>query len=161
MPNLTPNLWFDGNARDAAEFYVSVFPNSRITGVIDYTAANPDQEGTPVVVNWELDGKPFTGINGGPQFTPNAAVSLMIDCDGQDEVDHYWNALTADGGEEIQCGWLKDKFGFHWQVFPTQAYELIASDDAEVARRSTEAMYAMKKIDLAAMQAAAGVTVGA
>ena len=161
MPTITPNLWFDGNALEAAEFYVSIFPNSRITGVVDYTAANPGQEGTPVVVNWELDGQLFTGINGGPEFTPNAAVSLLIDCDGQAEVDHYWNALTA-GGEEIQCGWLKDKFGFSWQVWPTQANELISSDDPEVARRATEAMYAMKKIDLAAMQAAAaGVGVGA
>ena len=111
--------------------------------------------GTPVVVDFELDGQPYTGINGGPEFTPNAAVSLLINCDGQDEVDYYWDKLTADGGEEIQCGWLKDKYGFHWQVWPVQAGALVASDDPGVARRATQAMFTMKKIDLAAMQAAA------
>jgi predicted 3-demethylubiquinone-9 3-methyltransferase (glyoxalase superfamily) len=155
MPTIVPNLWFEGNAVEAAEFYVSVFPNSRITSVIDYTAANPGLEGTPVVVNYELDGQPYTAINGGHEFTPNAAVSLLISCDGQAEVDRYWSALTADGGEEIQCGWLKDKYGFHWQVWPVQADELIASSNPHVAQRATEAMYAMKKIDLAAMQHAA------
>jgi predicted 3-demethylubiquinone-9 3-methyltransferase (glyoxalase superfamily) len=161
MTRITPNLWFDTNGLEAAEFYVSVFPNSRITGVTNYTSAGPGPEGTPVVVDFELDGQPYTAINGGPEFTFNEAISLLISCDGQEEVDYYWDALTAGGGQEIQCGWLKDKYGLSWQVWPVQANELVSSDDPDVAARATQAMFTMKKIDLAAMQEAARQNVDA
>lgn len=157
MPTITPNLWFnDNNAVEAAEFYVSVFPNSRITQIVNYTEAGPGPAGEPVVVEFELDGQPYVGINGGDAgWNFNLAVSLMINADGQDEVDHYWNALTADGGQEMQCGWLTDKYGVAWQVWPVQANELISSSDTDVAVRATQAMFTMQKIDLAEMQAAA------
>src|SRR5215207_1071150 len=161
MPRITPNLWFDTNGLEAAKFYVSVFPNSKITGVTNYTSAGPGPVGTPVVVDFELDGQPYTAINGGPDFTFNEAISLLINCDGQEEVDYYWDKLTADGGQEIQCGWLKDKYGLSWQVWPVQANSFVASDDPEVAARATQAMFTMKKIDLAAMQAAAHQNVNA
>jgi predicted 3-demethylubiquinone-9 3-methyltransferase (glyoxalase superfamily) len=161
MTRITPNLWFDTNGLEAAEFYVSVFPNSRITGVTNYTSAGPGPEGTPVVVDFELDGQPYTAINGGPEFTFNEAISLLISCDGQEEVDYYWDALIAGGGQEIQCGWLKDKYGLSWQVWPVQANELVSSDDPDVAARATQAMFTMKKIDLAAMQEAARQNVDA
>jgi predicted 3-demethylubiquinone-9 3-methyltransferase (glyoxalase superfamily) len=152
MPTITPNLWCDMNGLELAEFYVSIFPNSKITAVTNYTSAGPGPEGSAVVVDFELDGQPYTAINGGPEFTPNAAISLLINCDGQQEVDYYWDKLTAGGGEEIQCGWLKDKFGFHWQVWPVQAHELVTSSDPEVATRATQAMFTMKKIDIDLMR---------
>lgn len=154
MPRITPNLWFDDQALEAAEFYVSIFPNSRITDVLHYTAAGPGPEGTVLSVNFELDGQPFTGINGGPIFPFTEAVSLLIDCKDQAEIDHYWARLT-DGGEEVQCGWLKDRYGLSWQVVP-EGWEAIVNDpDRERARRATEAMLTMVKLDLAALQAAA------
>lgn len=158
MPQLTPNLWFDDNGLEAAEFYVSIFPNSKITSVLHYNAANPDLEGKVLTVDFELDGQPHTAINGGPIFTFNEAISLLINCDGQDEVDYYWSALTADGGAEVQCGWLRDKYGLSWQVWPIQAAAILGDPDPERATRATQAMYAMKKIDLAGLAAAADAT---
>lgn len=157
MPRITPNLWFDDQALEAAEFYVSIFPNSRITDVLHYTAAGPGPEGTVLSVNFELDGQPFTGINGGPVFPFTEAVSLLIDCKDQAEIDHYWKKLT-DGGEEVQCGWLKDRYGLSWQVVP-DGWEAIVNDpDRDRARRATEAMLTMVKLDLAALLAAADAT---
>lgn len=157
MPRITPNLWFDDNALEAAEFYVSIFPNSRVTDVLHYTAAGPGPEGSVLSVNFELDGQPFTGINGGPVFSFTEAVSLLIDCTDQNEIDYFWDRLT-DGGEEVQCGWLKDRYGLSWQVVP-EGWEAIVNDpDRERARRATEAMLGMVKLDVAALLAAADGT---
>ena len=155
MPRLTPNLWFDHQALDAAEFYVSVFPNSRITTVMHYTDAGPGPVGEVVAVDFELDGQPFTAINGGPRFQLDEAFSVAIDCADQDEVDHYWSVLTADGGEESMCDWLKDRFGLSWQVVPAGLLELVNDPDSDRASRATQAMYQMRKIDIAAVRAAA------
>ena len=159
MPHLTPNLWFDDNALEAAEFYCSIFPNSKVTTVSHYTEAGPGVPGTILAVSWELDGQDFTGINGGPMFQFDEAVSFAINCKDQDEIDHYWNALTADGGEESMCGWLKDKYGLSWQVVP-EDWEKMANDpDPERVNRVMASMFQMKKFDIAAQQAAAdGVT---
>lgn len=154
MPSIVPNLWFDGNAEQAAEFYVSVFPSSRILSTTTYTEAGPGEPGTVVTVEWELDGQRFVGINGGPDFTFSPAVSFSISCKDQSEVDYYWDKLT-DGGQEIQCGWLTDRFGLSWQVVPDGLVELFEDPDRERAKRATEAMFTMKKLDLAALRAAA------
>ncbi|WP_435277908.1 VOC family protein [Rhodococcus yananensis] len=161
MPKIRPWLWFDMNAEEAAEFYTNVFPNSRIGEVTRYPETDPDitgisvPPGTVMSVEFFLDGQVFYGLNGGPMFQFSEAVSFEIHCDGQDEVDHYWNALTADGGVESQCGWLKDKFGVSWQVVPKQLYELLANPDKAAAQRATDAMMKMQKIDVAAMEVAA------
>jgi predicted 3-demethylubiquinone-9 3-methyltransferase (glyoxalase superfamily) len=155
MPSITPNLWFDGQAMEAAELYCSIFPNSKVTDVLHYTEAGPGEPGTVVTVSFELDGQPFVGINGGPAFTFDEAVSFEIRCKDQAEVDHYWDALIAGGGEPSQCGWLKDRYGLSWQVVPDELLELISEDDPERARRATEAMYKMQKLDVAELRAAA------
>ena len=131
--SITPNLWFDTEAEEAAEFYVSVFENSRIVNVTHYTEAGPREAGMVMTVEFELDGQRFVGINGGPEFTFDEAVSFEIDCETQEEVDYYWERLT-DGGEEGPCGWLKDRFGLSWQVVPTGMDELFADPDPERAR---------------------------
>ena len=117
MPKITPNLWFDHQGQEAAEFYVSVFPNSEITDITYYGEAGPGPAGTVLTVEFVLDGQPFIAINGGPMFTFDEAVSFLIECADQDEVDYYWDKLV-EGGEESQCGWLKDRFGLSWQVVP-------------------------------------------
>ena len=155
MPRITPNLWFDKQSNDAAEFYVSVFPNSKITNVTYYNDAGPVPAGTVLTVDFELDGQEFTAINGGPQFTFDEAVSFLINCADQNEVDYYWAKLTEDGGEESQCGWLKDKFGVSWQVVPGGMAEVLNDPDSERAQRAMKAMLGMKKIDVAALKAAA------
>jgi predicted 3-demethylubiquinone-9 3-methyltransferase (glyoxalase superfamily) len=155
MPQITPNLWFDTQSEEAAEFYVSVFPNSKITNVTHYGEAGPREAGMVLTVDFVLDGQPYTAINGGPDFTFNEAISLLVNCDGQEEVDYYWSKLREGGGEEIACGWLKDRYGLAWQVFPTQAGELLSDADPERSQRAMKAMLSMKKIDLAAMRAAA------
>lgn len=157
MPRITPNLWFDDQALEAAEFYVSIFPNSRVTDVLHYTAAGPGPEGSVLSVNFELDGQPFTGINGGPVFPFTEAVSLLVDCADQAEIDYFWERLT-DGGEEVQCGWLKDRYGLSWQVVPAGWEAIVNDPDRERARRATEAMLGMVKLDLAALLAAADAT---
>lgn len=154
MPTITPNLWFDSEALEAAEYYVSIFPSSRIVNVSRYTDAGPGEPGTVLTVDFELDGTRFTGINGGPQFSFDEAVSFLIECRDQDEIDHYWSKLT-DGGEESQCGWLKDRYGLSWQVVPTGFEEIMAGPDQAAAERAMRAMLGMRKLDVAALQAAA------
>jgi predicted 3-demethylubiquinone-9 3-methyltransferase (glyoxalase superfamily) len=156
MPEIIPNLWFDTQAEEAAAFYVGVFPNSRVTAVTHYTEAGPREEGMVMTVEFELDGRRLVAINGGPQFTFDEAISLMIECDDQAEIDHYWDALTAGGGEEGPCGWCKDRFGLSWQVVPKGMDELFASGDRDRVARATRAMFAMKRIDIAALERAAG-----
>jgi predicted 3-demethylubiquinone-9 3-methyltransferase (glyoxalase superfamily) len=151
---IVPNLWFDTQAEEAAAFYTSVFPNSRIVGVAHYTEAGPGPAGTAMTVEFELDGQRFVGINGGPQFTFTEAVSFQINCAGQAEVDYYWGKL-ADGGEEGPCGWLKDRFGLSWQVVPAGMDELFTDPDPARAERAMRAMFGMRKLDVAALRAAA------
>ena len=154
MPAITPNLWFDTNAKEAADFYLTIFPNSRITNVSYYPEGAPGPTGTVLTVDFELDGQRFTGINGGPQFTFDEAVSFLISCKDQAEVDHYWDRLI-EGGVASQCGWLKDRFGLSWQVVPDGMEEMLADADPERAQRAMTAMLGMVKLDLAAMKAAA------
>jgi predicted 3-demethylubiquinone-9 3-methyltransferase (glyoxalase superfamily) len=157
MPAIAPCLWFDTQAQDAAEFYVSVFPNSRIVDTLHYTDADPGKAGSVLLVSFELDGKPFTALNGGTHFTIDEAISFQIDCAGQDDVEHYWSRLT-DGGEEGPCGWCKDRFGVSWQVVPARIMELWRDSDPQTAARVTERLYKMKKIVIAELEEAAGVT---
>lgn len=153
MPRIVPNLWFDGQALEAAEFCVSVFPNSGITRVIRSTDAGPGPAGSVLTVEFHLDGQPFVGINGGPQFTFDEAVSFEITCADQAEVDRYWE-LLSDGGEESQCGWLKDRYGLSWQVVPAELVDLIGDPDPAKAAAATKAMLGMGKLDIAALRAA-------
>jgi predicted 3-demethylubiquinone-9 3-methyltransferase (glyoxalase superfamily) len=154
MPRITPNLWFDTQGQEAAEFYVSVFPNSAITNITHYGEAGPRPAGTVLTVDFVLDGQEYTAINGGPEFTFDEAISFLINCADQEEVDHYWSKLS-EGGEEAQCGWLKDRYGLSWQVCPVGMAELLADPDRGRAERAMRAMLGMKKIDLAALRAAA------
>jgi predicted 3-demethylubiquinone-9 3-methyltransferase (glyoxalase superfamily) len=155
MQKITPCLWFDTEGEEAAQFYTSVFPNSRIVEVTRYGSAGPRAEGTVMTVTFELDGQRFIALNGGPDFTFNEAISLEVDCETQDEVDSYWNALTEDGGEEGPCGWLKDKYGVSWQIDPPILLKLIKSKDPAKAKRVMEAMMKMVKIDIATIERAA------
>ena len=152
---LTTCLWFDGRAREAAVFYTSIFPGSEIA---DRWIAPTDTPGNmqrdEVVINFKIFGQNFIGLNGGPQFPHTEAISFQIPCADQEEVDKYWEILTADGGEEGRCGWLKDKFGVSWQVTPTEMGAYLGGSDAEGRQRATQAMLAMKKIDLAVMKKA-------
>lgn len=157
MPAIVTSLWFDTEALDAAEFYCSLFPNSSVTNVMHSGDAGPGESGSVVAVEFELDGRPFNAINGGPMFTFTEAVSLMIPCADQAEVDHYWNALV-EGGEESRCGWLKDRYGLSWQVVPTELGALLGDPDPDRSRRATEAMLSMAKLDLALLRAAADGT---
>lgn len=154
MPTTRIGLWFDTHALDAAGYYVSIFPNSEITDVAYWGPENPDREGTPLVVRFTLDGREFSAVNGGPEFPFTEAISIEIECDDQSETDYYWNAL-AQGGTEIQCGWLKDRYGLAWQVTPRRLGELITDPDPARAQRVKEAMFAMVKLDVAALEAAA------
>ncbi len=154
MPRITPNLWFDTESEEAAEFYVSVFPNSQINMVSHYTEAGPRPAGTVLTVDFVLDGQEFTAINGGPQFTFDEAISFLITCADQAEIDYYWDKLT-EGGEEGQCGWLKDRYGVSWQVVPDGMAEVMSHPDQGRATRAMQAMLGMKRIDMAALQAAA------
>ena len=155
MPKaITPNLWFDTQAQEAAEYYCSIFPESRIVNVTHYTEAGPKPAGEVLTVDFELQGQRFTAINGGPEFTFNEAVSFLISCKDQEELDAYWAKLT-DGGEEGPCGWCKDRYGLSWQVVPEGMDELFGDDDPERARRAMEAMFKMRKLDIAALRAAA------
>jgi predicted 3-demethylubiquinone-9 3-methyltransferase (glyoxalase superfamily) len=151
---ITPSLWFDTEAEEAADFYTSVFKDSRVVGLTRYTEAGPREPGTVMSVEFELDGQRFVGINGGPQFTFSEAVSLQVNCETQDEVDYYWERLS-DGGEEGPCGWLKDRYGLSWQVVPTGMDELFADPDPKRAKRAMEAMREMGKLDIAALRRAA------
>ena len=149
-----PNLWFDTQAEEAATFYCSVFPNSRIVSIARYPEGSPGPAGEVMTVEYELDGQRYVHINGGPQFTFSEAVSFQIDCADQAEVDYYWEKLT-DGGEESQCGWLKDRYGFSWQVVPAGMDELFSDPDPDRAQRAMQAMLKMRKLDVAEMVRAA------
>jgi predicted 3-demethylubiquinone-9 3-methyltransferase (glyoxalase superfamily) len=153
---IVPNLWFDGNAEQAAEFYVSIFPDSRVLSSARYPEGSPGEPGTVMTIEWEIFGQHrFTGINGGPLFTFSEAVSFVINCSSQEEVDRYWAALTADGGQEGQCGWCKDRFGVSWQVIPEGMDEVFSNPDPTKAQRAMQAMMGMTKLDVAALRAAA------
>jgi predicted 3-demethylubiquinone-9 3-methyltransferase (glyoxalase superfamily) len=151
---IVTNLWFDTEAQEAAEFYCSVFEDSRIVSVLPYPEAVADKAGQVMVVEWELNGQRFVGINGGPQFKFSEAISLQINCEDQAEVDYYWEKLAV-GGKHGMCGWLNDKYGLAWQVTPAGMDELYDPSDPERASRAMEAMMAMSKLDIAALQAAA------
>jgi predicted 3-demethylubiquinone-9 3-methyltransferase (glyoxalase superfamily) len=157
MPSsqIVPNLWFDTQAEEAAEFYVSVFEDGRILFKAHYTDAGPGEPGSVMTVEWEIRGQRFVGINGGPNFTFDEAISFQVTCKDQEEIDHYWEALTADGGSEGPCGWCKDRYGLSWQVVPEGMEELFGDPDKTRAERAMKAMFAMKKLDIAALQAAA------
>jgi predicted 3-demethylubiquinone-9 3-methyltransferase (glyoxalase superfamily) len=150
---ITPNLWFDTEAEEAAGFYTSVFKNSRIVNATHYTEAGPRPAGMVMTVEFELDGQRFVAINGGPQFTFDEAVSFQINCENQDEVDYYWERLS-EGGEEGPCGWLKDRYGLSWQVVPTVLAEMMSDPDKEKAGRAMQALLRMKKLDIAELQRA-------
>ena len=154
MKPITPCLWFDTEGEEAAEFYTSVFPNSKIGTITRYGTAGPRAEGTVMTVSFELNGQPFIALNGGPDFTFNEAISLEVLCENQEEVDRYWETLS-EGGEEGPCGWLKDRFGVSWQITPTRLYELIQDPDREKAQRAMEAMLGMKKIEIEGLERAA------
>ena len=162
MPSLrpiVPCLWFDSQAEEAAQFYTGVFPHSRITNVVHYTEAGHEIHGQPagkvMTVTFELDGQPFTALNGGPVFQFSEAVSFQVHCRSQGEVDFYWERLGAGGDPEAQqCGWLKDKFGLSWQVIPVSLLEMLDDPDPAKAKRVTQAMLQMKKLDVAALERA-------
>jgi predicted 3-demethylubiquinone-9 3-methyltransferase (glyoxalase superfamily) len=155
---LTPCLWFDTEAEEAANFYCSVFPDSEITAISRFPNAGQDIHGKPagsvMVVAFELKGQAFTALNGGPQFKFDEAVSFQVMCDSQGEVDYYWDALTKDGGQEGPCGWLKDKFGLSWQVVPAAIPRMMSDPDARKSARVMNAFMTMKKLDLAALERA-------
>jgi predicted 3-demethylubiquinone-9 3-methyltransferase (glyoxalase superfamily) len=155
MPRTIPCLWFNGNGEEAANYYVSVFPNSRITAVSRYPEdANPFPPGTALTVEFELDGQPYTVLNGGAEFSFNEALSLQIMCEDQADIDRYWDRLVGDGGSEGPCGWLKDKYGLSWQVVPTDITRW--TTDPATCAPVMHALFGMKKLDLAALRAAAG-----
>ena len=152
---ITSCLWFDGQAEAAAKLYTSLVPNSKIGKITKYPEGTPGQAGTVMTVEFELDGAQFVGLNGGPEFKFSEAVSFQIHCKDQAEVDRYWNALIADGGEESVCGWCKDRFGLSWQVIPEVLPKLMADPDRDKANRATAAMMGMRKLDIAQLEAAA------
>ncbi|NJQ03239.1 VOC family protein [Streptomyces zingiberis] len=150
----TTCLWFDGRAEEAAAFYTSVFPDGRIGDVMRYTEAGPGEPGSVVTISFEANGQKFTALNGGPHFTFDESISFEIHCDTQEDVDHYWSRLIEGGGQESECGWLKDRFGVSWQVIPVELFGLVGGPDPEKAKRATEAMLSMRKLDVAALRAA-------
>ena len=154
MQKITPFLWFDTQAEEAAKFYTSIFPNSKIVTMARYGEAGPGPRGSVMTVVFELDGQRLIALNGGPQFKFTEAISLSVDCNTQEEVDHYWTRLSQ-GGQESMCGWLKDRYGLSWQVNPTLLGELLADPDPKKAKLVMEAMLKMKKIDIAALKRAA------
>jgi predicted 3-demethylubiquinone-9 3-methyltransferase (glyoxalase superfamily) len=151
---ITPFLWFDNQAEEAVNFYVSVFKNSEVLSINRYPEGAPGIGGNVITANFRLNGQEFVALNGGPQFKFTEAISFVIDCESQEEVDYYWDKLTADGGEESQCAWLKDKYGLSWQVVPRQLMEYLGDPDPEKAGRVMQAMLQMQKIDIAKLQEA-------
>jgi predicted 3-demethylubiquinone-9 3-methyltransferase (glyoxalase superfamily) len=154
MQKITPCLWFDTEGEEAAKFYTSVFPNSKILEVTRYGSAGPRPEGMVMTVSFELDGQKFTALNGGPDFTFDEAISFEVGCESQDEVDSYWSTLS-EGGEEGPCGWVKDKFGVSWQIVPKRLIELVSDPDREKAQRVMAAMLEMRKIEIDELERAA------
>ena len=151
---ITPCLWFDGRAEEAAKFYVSVFRDAKMGEVTRYGEAGPGPKGSVMTASFTIEGQEFVGLNGGPNFKFNEAVSFQVQCETQAEVDHFWEKLTA-GGQEVACGWVKDKFGLSWQIVPSGLKDLMASPDTKKAEAATTAMLGMKKLDLAEIQRAA------
>lgn len=159
MTEITPFLWFDDKAEEAAKFYVSIFANSKITNISRYGEAGPGPEGAAMVVEFELDGQEMMALNGfsgGAPLPPNGGVALFVSCTTQKEVDHLWDRL-AEGGKILQCGWLTDKYGFNWNIVPKGLVELVGNDDPEIASRAMKAMMEMEKLDIDAMRRAVGV----
>jgi len=155
VPQITPFLWFDDQAEEAAQFYVSVFPNSRVEQVTHYGEAGPGPAGSVMTVRFALDGNEFVALNGGPEhYGFDESISFVVNCETEEQLDHYWSALS-DGGEEIACGWLKDRYGLRWQIVPVGLSEVLEDPDPERAQRAMQAMMSMKKLDLRAMRAAA------
>ena len=150
---LTTCLWFDGQAEEAANHYISIFERSKLGKIGRYNEAGPGPAGSVLAVEFELNGQKFVGLNGGPQFRFNEAISFQVFCEDQAELDYYWSKLS-EGGEEAPCGWLKDKYGVSWQIIPAGLIDLLGDADPEKARRTTEAMYAMSKLDIAALERA-------
>ena len=153
IQTIVPFLWFNQNAEEAVNFYVSVFKNARINGIARYGDAGPMAKGMVMTVDFQLEGQPFVALNGGPEYTFTPAISFFVNCETQQEVDELWEKLTA-GGEEVACGWLKDRYGVSWQIVPTILPVLMQDKDPEKARRVTEAMMQMKKLDIKALQEA-------
>ena len=148
MRSITPNLWFDDNLEEAVDFYTSVFPDAKVHGMMRRS------DGQVLTADFELAGQAVKGLNGGPTFRLTEAFSFFVECDDQAEVDHYWSVLTADGGEESQCGWLKDRFGVSWQIIPTEFLEMLSNGSPEQVERVMAAMMQMRKFDVAALRAA-------
>jgi len=157
MPKIHPFLWFDDQAEEAAKLYVSLFKNSKIGRTVRYGEGGPGPKGQVMTIEFELDGQPVTALNGGPVFKFTEAVSFSVDCEDQAEVDRYWTALM-DGGQESQCGWLKDRFGFSWQIVPKALPRLLSDPDRAKAQRVMAAMMKMRKLDVAALEAAAAAS---
>lgn len=154
MSKITPFLWFDTQAEEAALFYTSIFPDSGIDDISRYGEGSPGPAGTVMVVSFHLGKQRYLALNGGPVYEMNPSISFMVHCETQEEVDRFWEKLTADGGEEVQCGWLKDKFGVTWQITPTALMEWIRDEDEAAAKRTMQAMMEMKKLDIAALRRA-------
>src|SRR5216117_4611518 len=153
MQKITPFLWFEGRAEEAMNFYVAIFKNSKVGSVVRYGDAGPGPKGTVMIVTFQLAGQEFTALNGGPRFKFTEAISFVVNCETQEEIDHFWEKLTA-GGQEVQCGWLKDRFGVSWQVVPTVLGEMLQDKDREKSKRVMAAMLKMKKINIEAMKKA-------
>ena len=154
MQKITPFLWFDGRAEEAARFYTGIFKNSRIVRIHNLEKAGQNRDQTVKSVTFELEGQAFHALDGGPQFTFSPAISLYVDCETQEELDHYWNSLVADGGQPIQCGWLADKFGISWQIIPRVLTDLLYGPDKARGARAFEAMLNMVKLDIATLESA-------
>jgi len=160
MPKITPFLWFDHQAEEAANFYTSIFKNSKVGKILRYgeETAKVSQSGRPVgsvlTIEFEIEGQKFTALNGGPAFTFNESISFVVNCDTQEEVDYFWEKLTADGGQESQCGWLKDKFGVSWQIVPSVLIEMLHDKDSEKSERAMKAMLQMQRIDIKTLREA-------
>jgi predicted 3-demethylubiquinone-9 3-methyltransferase (glyoxalase superfamily) len=152
---ITPFLWFNNQAEEAAQFYTSIFKNSKILSVSSYGDAGSGPKGSVMVVSFQLAGQEFTALNGGPQFKFSEAFSFVVNCENQQEVDEYWSKLTSGGGQESMCGWLKDKFGFSWQIVPVQMGKLMSNKDPQKASRVMQALLKMKKIDVGTLEEAA------
>ena len=155
MQKITPFLWFDDKAEEAMKLYVSLFKNSKVVSVVRYGEAGPGPKGTVMTAQFQLDGQEFVALNGGPHFKFTEAISFVVNCETQEEVDKFWEKLS-EGGEESQCGWLKDKYGLSWQIVPTVLVELLRDKDAEKSQRVMKAMLQMKKIDIKSLKQAAG-----
>src|SRR5215467_14657463 len=155
MPKVTPFLWFDNNAEEAVKFYTSIFKNSKIGSTSRYGDAGPGPKGSVMTISFSIEGQDYTALNGGPIFKFNESVSFVVHCKDQQEVDYYWEKLSADGGKEVECGWVKDKFGLSWQIVPDALMELISEKDPAQSSRVMKALLQMKKLDIAKLKEAA------